>query len=45
MKTSVMDSEERVPDEPEAHAVPLFMVSSFLSLWLLPPHTDPFFNE
>lgn len=36
MKTSVIDSEVRVPDEPEAHAVPLFIFSSFLPLCLFP---------
>lgn len=32
MKTSVMDSVVRAPDEPEAHAVPLFSLSSPLCL-------------
>ncbi len=45
MKTSVMDSDVRVPDEPEAHAVPRFMVSSFLSRCLLPNTLAFFFNR
>lgn len=32
MRTSVMDSEVRVPDEPEAHAVPLVSLPFPLSV-------------
>lgn len=42
MATSVMDSKVRVPDEPEAHAVPLFSLRFPLSPSA--PHQFDFFD-